>query len=266
MPGDNEHTDKEAKLHEIFDRLMRQFDQDPEADLYPRIDNLDFFIHLFRLQGRLWLHFYEVEPWSLIRFVFAGSEAAFGMETLSEKASPEAITQLVDKLSAAVAGSNVVNEEAISDSMKLVAVPLTLINRCFRVFLVCQLQYKVPIQQIISEARAGSREAFLDLVKLDSTFLLSDFGSKFLVEAELRQDHQFRLDLADVLNPDPVFWSLKGKRKPYALLTLWMLDDLAYRTDREWAEFLVQHGFHDWADPGNVRRARERYNLPKLKR
>ena len=78
-------------------------------------------------------------------------------------------------------------------------------------------------------------------MKLDSAFLYSPYGRGILIEAELRNDHEFKMQLVDGLEPDREFWSLKGKRNHYMFLTLYMLGDYAYRDNEAWADFFASH-------------------------
>ena len=254
----------ERKLHTIFDRLMQRFDEDPEADLTPPIDNLESFLALYDLQGKPgWMHFYESKPWDLIRFILGGSEAAFGLDTLPEEMPAGYLTQLLEKLDLADRDPKSVKPDLIDNSIKLKAIQLILANRCYRINYVCMLQYKIPISFLIPEAMAGNVNSFLALVKLDSTFLYSEFGIKYVSEAELRNDYKFKMALADALEPDPVFWSLKGKRNHYMLLTLSMLDDYLNRSDKDWADFFAAHDIAKYSDVTNVRMQRKRYNISR---
>lgn len=259
--------ESERELHRIFKMMMERFDNDPEADLSPKIDYADQFLNLYRLQGSPpWLRFYELDPCQLTRFMLQGMEEAIGLEPLSEEVTPAELTGIIDKLLLALKGESEVDPDLISDNVRLLAIPLMLVSRCLQVIHVCQLQYKQPIQILIVEAAACDVDAFLDLVKLDSSFLYTPYGRRMVLEAELKNDLQFKMNLTDVLEPDPKFWSWKGKRKQYAMLMLFALGDFAYRTNSEWADFLSQHGFSDWADSENVRKARDRYGLSRLKK
>lgn len=264
MESEEGKYEKEPELHKIFDQLMQRFDEDPEADLTPQIDNLESFLALYNLQGKPgWLHFYESKPWDLIRFILGGSEAAFGLDTLPEEMSAGDLTRLLEKLDLADRDPKSVKPDLIDDSIKLKAIQLFLVNRCFRVNYVCMLQYKIPISFLILEAMAGDIDSFLDLVKLDSSFLYSEYGIKNVSEAELSNDDKFKMALADALEPDPAFWSLKGKRNHYMLLTLSMLDDYVNRSDKDWADFFAAHDIEKYSDVTNVRMQRKRYNLSR---
>jgi hypothetical protein len=266
MKPQHSKYDREPELHEIYERLLTIFDQDVEKSLFPEIDRVDHFIQLFRLQGKLWLSLYEADSWELIRFVYGGIEGALGMSKLATKFSQDSFNLFIDQVSAAATNPASVKQDQIPDSLGLKLVPVMLVNRCFRIAFVCMMHYKVTIEGLIKAARKGHCEAFHALVSLDSAFLLSDFGQRFLVEAELRNDIDFKDALADALAYNPRIWSLKGRRNQYAFLMLWLLGDFKYRTDRQWADFFADHGFDSWADPANVRRNRERYKLPKLRR
>lgn len=264
MKSDERKYEKEPELHTIFDRLIRRFDQDPEADLTLRIDNLESFLELYGLQGSAdWLHFYERDPWDLFKFTLAGSEAALGLDPLSEEMSIDGLTKILEKLIKADIDPKSVKLDLIDDSIKLKAVQLILANRCLLVGYVCMLQYNISIPILIQKARTGDIGSFLDLVKLDSTFLFSEYGIEIVSESELRNDYQFKMDLADALEPDPIFWSLKGKRNHYMFLALWMLDDYAHRSDKDWADFFAAHDIEKYSDVTNVRIQRKRYNLSR---
>ena len=72
------------------------------------------------------------------------------------------------------------------------------------------------------------------------------------------------MHLVDELEPDPKFWSLKGKRNHYMFLTLYMLDDYAKRDDEAWANFFACHDIANYSDVNNVRMQRNRYNLRQI--
>ena len=264
MTSNQKNNDKEAQLHDIFNSLMELFDRDPEADLTPKIDDIEPFPALYGFQGcTSWLRMYELDPWELIRILFCGSEAAFGLSPLPEMPTSEKVTQLLDGFSKAVDDPKLVSPELIDDSVKLKAVQLVLASRCLRVGYVCLLQYKVSISTLIQNAREGDVDSFLCLVRLDSTFLYTKYGRAIVLEAELRNDFEFKMDLADALEPDPKFCSLIGKRNHYMFLTLWMLGDYANRSDNDWADFFALEDIETYSDTTNVRMQRKRYNLSR---
>ncbi|HWR84175.1 MAG TPA: hypothetical protein VN285_12815 [Candidatus Deferrimicrobium sp.] len=222
----NPEYESEPELHRIFDMMLERFDSNPNRDLTPQIENVDEFLILHRLQGSsLWLQYYELEPRELMRFVLADSEKASGLDPLKTDPTPEEVTSTFERMLLALKDKSNVKEDLISDNIKLRAVQLLLANRCLAVSYVCLLQYKEPIASIIVQAMNGDEDAFLDLVKLDSAFLYSPYGTKFVLEAELRNDFKFKYDLANELDPDPKFWSLEGKRNHYIFLTLANLGD-----------------------------------------
>lgn len=254
----------EPELHRIFDMMMERYDRDPNADLRPKIDHVDQFLSLYRLQGcPLWLQYYELNSWQLMRFLLHGSEGAFDLIPLSENPTSSEVTDTMQKMLSALKDDSQVKPDLISEHIKLNAVQVLLANRCLQVGYVCLLRYKAPIQLLIEEAKKGSIDAFLDLIKLDSAFLYSPYGRQILLEAELRNDDVFKGYLVDELEPQPKFWSLKGKRNHYMFLTLYMLDNYAYRNDEAWADFFAAHDIDKYSDVNNVRVQRKRYNLSK---
>ncbi len=257
----------EPDLHKIFDRMMERFDEEPDRDMTPQIDHLDQFLYLYATQGwQPWLQYYELSGWELIRFIYGGSEKAYGLDPLSEQFTHEELTAVMGKFSAAMDDPKLVKTELMSEDIKLRAAQVILASRCFQISNVCWFQYKAPISALIQSAREGSADSFLCLVKLDSTFLYSDYGRQMVIQAELRDDHDFKRGLVDALEPDPKFWSLEGKRNHYVFLTLFSLGDYADRSDREWADFLAAHDFEQYCEVNNVRMQRNRYNLTRLKR
>ena len=146
------------------------------------------------------------------------------------------------------------------------AIRIALIARCLKIGLWCKVKYGSSIPELVQASRKGDTAAFLKLVRLDSTFLASEFGGAILACSELKNDDKFRHQLSRSLAPRKGFWTLEGGRKNYRhAFALWFMSQIGFinRPYEEWANFLAQQGFDNFADDRNVAKACKRYKIPK---
>jgi hypothetical protein len=259
------HTDY-SSIDEQFDALLNGFDLVSKGKFHLRFGFPGELIEAYRRTGRPdWLHIYELGPADLIKRVMEDLFHALGISQEERlKGVPGHEQPLFKRLLELYQ-----TEPDPSVLLGMFAnrfLPIVLDIRCLITMTVAQFQFRQPMESIISSAKNGDRASSLKLVKLDHLYLYSDILKTSVAEAELANNQVYFKSLTKALMPDPKFWSLRGQRKYIALFLLYHSDEFAYARDNEWAEFLTAHGFPDYADAENVRRARGRYGLKKLQK
>lgn len=250
------------RLHRLYDNALKLYDTFGEEWLFPSASEKDRFLSLYRLHGSQdWTRLYELPAEDLVTLAYSGMEKALGIPSLDGEKNESDAREMLYRFLEVNSSLDAIDSKLIDPTVATRIVPIFLAMRCLKVGFVSFVQYREPIISLIVDARKGDKEAFVCLVKLDSTFLTTSYGQQIITEAELTQDIQFKDDLSDALLPDPNFWSLKYERNFYALLMLFQLDDFAHRSNDEWADFLSAHGFDNFADAENVRKTRARYGL-----
>ncbi|MFH1892058.1 MAG: hypothetical protein ABIK83_05170 [Candidatus Zixiibacteriota bacterium] len=257
--------ESEPELHDAFELMLRLYDFNSQ---HPRLAGAfsatDFFT-LYRDFGiPNWIHLYEQEMDALLYYigelVRKTPLSAEQLQKLDVSLNGQGLEKFLTYLLEHVNDSTSVQDEA----SRLKSIPYMLFARCVWMRFVCLIQFKEDTTTLIDLARGGNHDAFNKLVKLDSIFLTTDYARRILQEAEICLFDSFKEELGKALKPNPNFWRLKGKRDYYALLCLSKLGNYSSRTDKEWSDFLAKHEFDNYCDPGNVRRARGRYNIPKI--
>lgn len=169
------------------------------------------------------------------------------LNSLNENLSPKQLRDLKDK--------------ALTSGIRWM-----IISRVLKVSLISCFRYQIPISELINLSKEGDINAFLKLVKLDSTFLATGFGGKFLRKIELKQDPKLKEKLAKSLKPEENFWTLKHPRKNLRdALALWILSNLGYvdKSYSLWADFMDDQGFENLTTEQNIASIVKRYKIPK---
>lgn len=251
-----------------FRILLSGFDQIERGEISIRFNLHDKLLAAYkRNSGRGWLETYDMEPKHMLVEIWKDLMYLLGVSQEQRiqgiPIHEQPLFQELIRIATKVTDPDT-TLEILSDRI----LPLVLKVRCLITAMIAQFQYKTPMLEIVDSARAGNRPAILQLIKLDPTYLQSDFVGDCIKESTLSKNDDFFEQLARHIAPDDKFWSLKGQRRYFALFILQNTEDYAYRTDREWADFLSkeEYEFPDYADAENVRRARGRYGLPRLKK
>ncbi len=252
----------EEQLHECLENILNAFDYFSRNAINIKFNVPEILVNVHKYNvSNNWLKLYEVD---VAQLVYETIQVAFNAIGAVLKPDSEKI-ELRNPLILSTLFSLMEADKENDKIFELYAdrfVPVFVSARCIVVIVVCQLQYKESIQSLISNARSGDLDSIFKLVKLDHTFLNSDFTSKIICDSELKNDSWIMESLAKALKPDRNFWLLKRKRNYIACLFLHYLYDYGYRTNKQWSEFLARH-IRNYADPENVRRARERFGLNK---
>jgi len=247
----------EQLQHDQFRSLLQLFELVAKGKLNPRFRFPENLLNAHgSTGGKSWLDLYDLSFEQLSYKAFEGMLQVSGssLEAMRRGERPKLQT-ILENIDSAVdehTKREIVTEFAINRF-----VPLALSCRCLLIMAVSQLKFKKPMSMIIDNARSGEAGAIFDLVKLDHSFLSADFIQESILRAELARDDWFFEQLAKSLKPDPAFWSLKRKRRYFAMWLLHHVGGYAGKSDQEWADILAPLGFDKWDDPEVVRKARE---------
>lgn len=101
----------------------------------------------------------------------------------------------------------------------------------------CNYVMNNSVEFLMQQAKAGSKDALIRLVELDSLFLTLDFSIKLIREAELAQDLEFKAGLSAALNP---LKKPKGTKEQKQSLAIDLIRTVGvhHRTYPEWIDFL----------------------------
>lgn len=141
-----------------------------------------------------------------------------------------------------------------------------LFSRSWKISIWCQLQFACPIGSLIQKCDQGDIDSFLNLVKLDSTFLSTRAARKILAEMELRNDLNLRSRLALSLDSSEGFWKLEGGRRNIRnYLAIVVLDQIGFQAKpySAWSTFLVEKDFDNFADTKAIAQACNRLGIEK---
>ncbi|MCB2229877.1 hypothetical protein KQH82_04110 [bacterium] len=253
-------------LKQHFGGIQAFLDLVAEGEFHPR----------FRLPEKLlrghtysahhnWIHYYRHDPRELIRD--AAIEVIEILRVVTRNEDSEIVQNPPGDLEKTLSIFRSIPDwgvlsELLSDRFR----PVIMRARCIIVIAVCYLQYKCMTEELIQRAINRNEEAALSLIKLDPAFLTQDFVQDLIVDAEVSRNDGFFQRLRNALRPDADFWTLKAKRKFISLFLLYHMGDFAYRSDEDWADFLIPFGFEAYYDLENVRRDRHRYGLKQIQR
>lgn len=256
----------EQQLHRLFKTLLALFDMvvDNDWPLPPKIPQA--LVHWHKeLGSKPWIDNYERTFTDLIESAIKTLENVVG-DLLSiligtQRVEPSERVKHMKRLWWFFDTTN--EAESIKDAKAMKIYPAIMQLRCAVIKFVCHLRLQEPIESLIEKAKNYDCEAIANLVKLDPTFIETNYCRQAIQEATLRRDSMFFAFLSRSLKPSQRFWSLKGKRQYFAFYCLYNLGDFAKRKNADWSAFLIQHGFMQYGESNNVRRQRERYGLTK---
>lgn len=109
------------------------------------------------------------------------------------------------------------------------------------------------VSQLMLEAKAGDRDAFVKLVELDSGFLTAPFAREILRLAEVSQDKRFKLKLAEALNPAQASRAFESQRQRHALQ---VISSLGYwgKPLSLWARFFRSYNDRHRQSPSELKK------------
>ena len=225
----------------------------------------DKMIEWYRESGSPdWLEFYNIDIETAANGFQETLGSPFGISEINDESDIEAIAEFLEGLLHIIETEFEPSGELL-DLNSLTTDPKFLLSvRAIRISLWCILQYKCSIGDLLEKCKEMDTNAMLKMIKLDSTFLSTELGRRFLSEMELQNNLKLRKKVAQSINSREGFWKLKGgKVHVNDFFALSFMSQIGFQ-DRQnpvWAEFLSEHGFDNLADAGAVKEARKRCNL-----
>jgi len=259
MKSKTENTEN----HNFFDKFLQILEQLFDSKLLKWTPKDEKFIKIYEQSGSLnWHEFYEKSFLEIAPQLNSHLNDLNVMDQIKENATHEEINKLFEDVKNLKDDKKTANQAKFKKMAPYKNIPVRILSLANRINLICVLKFGCETRDLIEKARNLDEDAFLKLVKLDSTFLTTDYARKILNRVELRNDTEFKKRLSNALKPNPNFWKIDDRRN---IIALWLLSQLGYenRPYSEWSDFLVEHGFENYIDPQTVAKAVKRHKISK---
>jgi len=252
------------QVSRAFDLIMKVLDKYFEMTAEVELNASQAFVSYYEEMGSLdWHKYYDMDLSELSTMWFKDQGRTAGCPITDIPSDLDDLIRVMEFL------LDLINEIIPADFRKLrkeaqrKIIPWFMYPRIMHTALVAIVRYEAEIFEIINRAKEGDENALLDLVKLDITFLTTDYARSILRRVWLTSNKSFRAELASRLRWDAKFWKIDDRRNFFALHALSWLG-FEWRPYTEWCDFLEHHGFMNYTDERTVAKAAERYKVPKV--
>jgi hypothetical protein len=235
-------------IDELFRVSVQVFDWsvDRKLDIYKVIMD-PAFIELYRRLGHPeWTEYYiAVRP-----------DSPRAQKPITLQTPPQIVSEVKDNLAR-------LSTMPVEDKSQLDAVIFekALGLRSWYLNLYCSEVLGTSVESLIESAQSGDKDAFVQLIEVDSLFLTSEFAKKLIREAELSRDLDFKGRIANAMNPFRKPRATKRQRQAFAVHLIKLFGPHR-RSYPEWVEFLDTLGF-DLKGSRALAKACERADISK---